>query len=355
MRAREHRRFARDLADVRGLTTVDTRAAFDQHHFAADVVFQILDQSFEFFFAFGFEFVVGDRRDELGFRFVLRLGVGLVPRVLLALGERRRDQRSQERLHRRREIGVDGRGRELALGLGARLRAQLVDHVEHGLHRVVTELESGQDIRFRNEFGFALDHQQTVAGARDRDVDVRSLKLRAGRIGFELAAQARHDHRGGRTVERNVADVQRRRSADARQNVDRERAVERQRGRHDLRFETVAFREARTNRAIDQTRRQRRVVGRAAFALEVAARNLTGGVEFFGVLHRQREEVDVFGVTRRDGRDQHHVVAARNQNRTVGLFREATGFEGDRAVAHFSGNCDFIHVGSFVIYCRLFS
>ncbi len=48
--------------------------------------------------------------------------------------------------------------------------------------------------------------------------------------------------------------------------------------RDDLRFVAVAFGEERADRAVDQARDQRLAFGGRAFALEIAARDFSGGV-----------------------------------------------------------------------------
>jgi hypothetical protein len=80
--------------------------------------------------------------------------------------------------------------------------------------------------------------------------------------------------------------------ADQRRDVRVHVLVGRHDGADDLDFVLEPFREQRTNRAIDQTTRQRFFLGRTAFTTEETARDLARRVGFFLVIHRQRKEVD---------------------------------------------------------------
>src|ERR1043166_10083540 len=82
----------------------------------------------------------------------------------------------------------------------------------------------------------------------------------------------------------------------------------------------------RSDGPVDQARDQRLLLGRAAFALEVAARNAAGGVEFFEVVAGQRQEIDaeVRLLGGYDGR-QHGGLAVGGEHRAVSLARYLAG------------------------------
>ena len=110
--------------------------------------------------------------------------------------------------------------------------------------------------------------------------------------------------------------------------------IVRQHGDDDLRVAAPAVGEQRTDRAIDQARGQRVFLGRAALALEIAARDAAGGVIFFGVVDGERQEVDAF--LRRLGRDDggdHRGLAIGGEDCAVGLARYPAGLEGELAPA----------------------
>ena len=83
-------------------------------------------------------------------------------------------------------------------------------------------------------------------------------------------------------------------AATMRQDVGIVLQIVRQRGDDDLRLVAPAVGEQRTDRAVDQARDQRLLLGRTAFALEIAAGNAAGGVVFLLVVDGQRQEVDAF-------------------------------------------------------------
>jgi hypothetical protein len=88
--------------------------------------------------------------------------------------------------------------------------------------------------------------------------------------------------------------------------------------------------EQRADRPVDQARGQHLLLGRAAFALEEAARDLAGGKGLFLVVHREREEIHAR--FRRLGADrgaQHHGVTIGGEHGAVGLARDAAGLEGE--------------------------
>ena len=68
--------------------------------------------------------------------------------------------------------------------------------------------------------------------------------------------------------------------------------VVRQHGDDDLGLVAPALDEERADRAVDQAGDQGLLLGRTAFALEVAARDAAGGVGALLVVHGEREEVD---------------------------------------------------------------
>ena len=102
----------------------------------------------------------------------------------------------------------------------------------------------------------------------------------------------------------------------------------------DLRVALVALDEKGADRPVDQARDQRFLLGRTAFALEVAARDLAGGVGLFLVVDGQREEVLArLGLLGTDHGDQHLHATHGHDDGTGGLAGDATGLEGDALVA----------------------
>jgi len=90
-----------------------------------------------------------------------------------------------------------------------------------------------------------------------------------------------------------------------------------------LDFVLEALRKERTNRAIDDARREDFGVAWAAFSLDVAARNLSGGVRSLAVLDEQREEVERALGLAHSHRGHDHGFAELYDGRSRGLFGHA--------------------------------
>ena len=73
----------------------------------------------------------------------------------------------------------------------------------------------------------------------------------------------------------------------------------------------------------------------AAFALEEAAGNFSGGIGVLAVVHGERQKIAVVGLGIHAGGDQHDGVAVARRNGAVGLFGNLSSFESERASADF--------------------
>ena len=121
-------------------------------------------------------------------------------------------------------------------------------------------------------------------------------------------------------------------------------------GDDDLRVVLVAFGEERADRAVDQAGNQRLLLARTAFALEIAARDLAGGVGLFLVVDGQREEVEAgLRLLGRDDGGEHDGLAVGGEHGAVGLAGDLAGFEDERAAAPFDFHFVVVeHVLSFI-------
>jgi hypothetical protein len=126
--------------------------------------------------------------------------------------------------------------------------------------------------------------------------------------------RVRNTHRADRPLEGNAADHQRRRRRVDRQNVVRVRLVGTDDRENDLRLVAVPVGERGTKRAVGETARENRHLGRSAFATEESAGDLSGGIGALFDVDRQWEEVDaVTHPLRGVGGGQHRRAAeARN-------------------------------------------
>ena len=102
----------------------------------------------------------------------------------------------------------------------------------------------------------------------------------------------------------------------------------RQHGHDNLRFVLEAIDEERTDRTVDQTRGERFLFSRTAFALEVSAWNFAGSVGALLVIDGQREEVDagLDGAGADDGRE-YSGFAVLGEDGRVCLTRHVAGFK----------------------------
>src|SRR5690606_31742126 len=86
----------------------------------------------------------------------------------------------------------------------------------------------------------------------------------------------------------------------------------------------------RAQRAVAYARDQNRAVRRLAFASEVAARNTSGSIQLFFIIHAQWEEVDAFtGMFAHRRSSEYQGIAHANRHRAARLLGKAPGFDGD--------------------------
>jgi hypothetical protein len=167
----------------------------------------------------------------------------------------------------------------------------------------MTEHDGAEHDVFGQFLGFRLHHQHGVARAGDDEVELGLLHLVDVRVKHVFAADVADAGAADRTHEGHAGKGQRGRRRDHRQNVRIVLQVVLDDRDDDLRVVLVAIGEERADRAVDQAGNQRFLLGRTAFALEVAARDLAGGEGLFLVVDGQREEVEarlrLLGATRR--------------------------------------------------------
>src|SRR5207249_9483780 len=104
----------------------------------------------------------------------------------------------------------------------------------------------------------------------------------------------------------------------------------------------------RTDRPIDQPRREGLVLDRRALALEVPAGNTAAGVRTLAILDGEREEVlAVAGRLGRHARGEHHAAAVAHDDGAVGLLGDLAGLEGEGLAIDVERNgVSLIHVSA---------
>ena len=100
-----------------------------------------------------------------------------------------------------------------------------------------------------------------------------------------------------------------------------------------LDFVIPSLRKQWTDGPVDEARGKNFLLGWAAFAFEVAARELTRRGGFLAVIHREREKILAFlCFGRADGGYDDNSFAQLDRDGSIGLFSEFSGFDNDLLV-----------------------
>ncbi|MNH91999.1 hypothetical protein D3C73_445700 [compost metagenome] len=242
--------------------------------------------------------------------------------------------------HFRFEFGIVFR-LEVAGFLGSHF-SELDDRVDDRLETLVAEHDGAEHDVFVQFLGFRFNHQDGVLGAGDDEVKNRFFHLVEMRVQDIFAVDVADACAADRAHEGNAGQGKRCRGCNHGQDVRVVLEVMLDDGNDDLGVVLVAFREERTDRAVDQARNQRFVFRRTTFALEVATRDLAGGIGLFLVVDGQREEV--LARLRRLGRNdggENDGFAVGGENRAVSLAGDLARFQLQRTAGPF----DFDGVG----------
>ena len=225
----------------------------------------------------------------------------------------------------------------------ARVAHQLVDRVDRDVALLLAEHDSAQHDLFAELLRLGLHHQDGRFGSGHDQVHLGVQQLGLAGVEHVLAVDVAYAGRTDRAVEGNARNRQRRAGADQRRNVGADLGVQRQHVNDDLNLVVKALREQRTQRPVDQPRRERLELAGATLALEKTAGNLARGVGLFDVVHRQRKEVlprlGVFG--RHDG-GQHDGVFDGDDHGAARLAGDFSGLQGDRMLTPLERLGDFM-------------
>ncbi len=329
--ARQDADFRPDRANLVGFAAVGTDLLVDDHD-AEFFLLHRLDDLVEVFAVLVFERgahveVFGADFFECGFLRELREG-----RVALALfGDAHRlGEVFFERLARPRiERGIYDQQRIRALFL-AGFFLQLVDRGDDFFDLRVRELDRTEEIVLGDFVSAAFDHHDAVEGTGDHDVHAAGFVLRQRRVDDVLAVFIASDaHRGDVLGERDVGNGERRAGCAHGKHVGVEFTVDREHRRHDHDIVAEALFEQRTNRPVDLAGAEGAVLGRPAFALDVAARDLARGVHLFFEFTSQGKEIDTRTRLLRggDGGKDNVRVAVADENTAVGLLSKLAGLD----------------------------
>ena len=221
--------------------------------------------------------------------------------------------------------------REVARLLGG-LLGELDDGLDHRLEVPVAEHHGAEHDLLGQLLGLRFDHQHGVLRAGDDEVELAFLHLVDGRVEHVFVVDEADARAADRAHEGRAGERQRGRGRHHRDDVGIVLQIVRQHGDDHLGVAAPAVGEQRTDRAVDQARGQRLLLGRAALALEVAAGNAAGRVVFLGVVDGQRQEVDAgLRLLGGDHGGDHGGLAVGGDDGAVGLARDLAGFEGELA------------------------
>ena len=325
-----------DRAHGAGVAAVDARLAGQDlaaHDLGLDVEQQVVELGGVELDAFGLQ--VG-HHGAAGF--AQGLGAGLLAADLVGGAQLFLGQV----IHLGDEAFVVGRGLPVPHRL-AGVAHQFVDGVDRDLALVVAEHHGAEHDFLGQLLGFGLHHQHGGLGAGDDQVQVGQLARGLARVEHVLAVDVADAGGADRAGERNAGDRQGGRRADHGGDVGVDLGVQRQRVDDHVHFVEEAFREQRTDRAVDQARGQRLVLARLGFTLEEAAGDLAGGVGLLDVVHRQREEI-LAGLGALGGHHggQHHGVVDVDDHGPAGLAGDLAGFQRDGVGTPLEGLGDFV-------------
>ena len=134
--------------------------------------------------------------------------------------------------------------------------------LDERLERAVAEEDGLGHHVLRQDVGAGLDHHDRVTGAGHDQVELGFLELGEGRVDDECAIDAADPDGGDRPVERDLADVQRRRRGNGAKDVGVVLLVGREDRDHELDVVLVALGEERPDGPVGLAGRQDRVLGR---------------------------------------------------------------------------------------------
>ena len=207
---------------------------------------------------------------------------------------------------------------------------KLVLGLAEGSKGLLAKLHGGEHVVLGDLLGTGLDHRDEVGGSAQLQVQIRVLALLVGGVddklaGLHVTADA---HAGKRALEGNAAERHGQGSTHDVDDVEGVDLVGDERGSDDVHLVAEAVREARADRAVDHTSRERGLLAGTALTLEVATRNAAGGVHLLVEVDGQREEVVVLALLRDDHGVEHRGVALLDQARAGGLLGKLARLKG---------------------------
>ena len=285
---RQYADFRHDLAHGFHVAAVDALAGIEDVP-ANDLGFEFLEHAGNRqlvvlrFGAFGEEVLhhlLLDRRDCILTILLAHDGIG---RTQVLLGD------AENLLFDGRVVGNDQLARFFRGLLG-----EFDDRLDHRLEVPMAEHHRAEHDLFGQFLCFRLHHHHRVLRAGDDEIELALVHLVDLRVEHIFVVDEADARSADRPHERSARQRERSGRGYHRHDVRIVLLIMREHGDGHLRVAAPAFGEQRTDRAVDQTRGQRILFGRPALALEIAAGYPACRVVFFGVVDRERKEIDSF-------------------------------------------------------------
>ena len=218
------------------------------------------------------------------------------------------------------------------------LAVKLLNGRDNLLNLRVAKFESVNNGFFGNFQRAGFDHDDGFFRAGNDDIQQALLLLSNGRVGDELAIEQTNANAGDGLLKRQIRGIASRRCAGNRDDIGIIVAIGGKHHADNLGFIAPSFGEQRAERAVNQPGSENLFFGRASFALEEAAGNLSCRVGIFAVVHGERKKISIVGYRRHTCRGEHDRIAVARHNGAVGLFGNFSSFENQRPSADFDGD-----------------
>ena len=226
--------------------------------------------------------------------------------------------------------------------------------MNHRLHLFVAEHNGTQHFVFGQLISLRFHHHHRVLRSRNHQIKplfrvvAQFVHVINRRVKHIFAVGKTNPRRRNRPHERHAGNHQRGRSSDERHDIGIILQIMAQDRADNLGLVFETFNKQWPDRTVDQPRGQGFLFGRTRFAFEETARNFTGGIILFLIMHGQRKEIEAFfRLFLEHYGGMHCGLAIGGDNRAIGLTGHFAGLQRQRLIAPLDGFfVDFEHLVS---------
>ena len=184
-----------------------------------------------------------------------------------------------------------------------------------------------------------LNHRHATFNTRHHDIEITLGTLFWGQKCLKFAVHTTDTQTCHWTVKWRTCQRQRRTRCDHTDHIWAEIWIHRQHTRHHLHLLTITLRKQRTNRTIDQTTNQNRLIRRTPLALNKStAADLASCIKFFFIINAQREIIQLHRSRTNLCRPQHHRITVAHQHTRCRAKAHAIYLERQQLSMKISGN-----------------